>query len=388
MVKLAVFTGSRSDFDRLYWVCRTIEEKQDAELALILGYLHFSASLGESFRAVVDSGLPIAKEIRLEVDDLRDNDVASLVGEATRILGQSLADIQPDALIVLGARLEILAAVSAATCLGIPIAHIGGGQITEGSVDDSVRHAVTKLSHLHFVANSNAERRVLQLGEESWRVHLTGSPSIDAVIGSEFPDAKSLGTDIGLDFSKPVALITVHPETLSSEQEQAIFNREVFGALLKTDFQLLFTYPNGDPGSDAILNEIQIMVENDGKRCVAVPNLSRARYASALRHSRLMIGNSSSGVVEAPAFNLPVVNIGKRQDGRLKAKNVYSCVPLENEIDKAINWAMNYQTDSCDKPYGDGQSAPRIVEALVEIVGKTSCKVLLSKKFCHPYLED
>ena len=130
------------------------------------------------------------------------------------------------------------------------------------------------------------------------------------------------------------------------------------------------------------------MVEKEGKRCVVVPNLGRARYASALRHSRLMIGNSSSGVVEAPVFNLPVVNIGKRQDGRLKANNVYSCIPLENEIDKAINWAMNYQADSCDMPYGDGQSAPRIVKALIDILGQTSCKVLLSKKFCHPFSED
>ena len=311
-------------------------------------------------------------------------DVAVAIGTGVQEFVSAYQHLQPDILLLLGDRYEMFAAAIAALPLRIPIAHIHGGELTFGAIDDAIRHSITKLSHIHFAATAEYARRIRQLGEESWRVHATGSPVIDSILSLEPIPRVELETEIGLDLSRTL-LITFHPVTLEKDSAEEISH--VLAAVSASGHSLLFTYPNADSDSGEIIRLV--------KRCVArtpnarlISNLGHRKYHNVLRYAAAMVGNSSSGIIEAASFRLPVVNIGSRQAGRVRAANVidvgYSKQEIERGIKQAVSPEFRRTIADTPNPYGNGQAAEKIVSILKSVeIGPE----LLMKKFADHYVD-
>ncbi|BBD09328.1 UDP-N-acetylglucosamine 2-epimerase [Desulfovibrio ferrophilus] len=381
--KVCVFTGSRSDFDRLYWICLEIQKTEGLELQLIAGNMHLSPEYGLTINAIRETGLHVDAEVDMLVSSATSVGTAKTVGLGTLSLAETFNRLQPDIILVLGDRFELLSVASACTCMTIPMAHIGGGQTTEGAMDEQIRHMVTKASHLHFVANEMFGQRLKNMGEEVWRVFITGSPSIDSLMRTPKITTEDLSKELGLDLARPTALVAYHPATLDPLNLEAHTNQFI-EALSQFEGQLVLTYPNGDPGSEYIIKSFQKLDAAHGDRSVLIPTLGITRFVSALLHVDFMIGNSSSALIEAPTFNLPAVNVGDRQKGRLASSNVISCAQDSASILRAMQEAMALGKSPCGKPYGDGKASPSIVSALKSTLEKRTRQQLLTKKFSIP----
>jgi UDP-hydrolysing UDP-N-acetyl-D-glucosamine 2-epimerase len=294
--------------------------------------------------------------------------------------GQVYAKAKLDLLIVLGDRFEMHAAVAAALPFNLPVAHIHGGELTEGAIDDSFRHSITKMSHLHFVTTEAYAKRVIQMGEEPWRVTVSGALSLDGVSDFKYISKKDLAKSLGIQFTEPIVLATYHPVTLQVDQVQEQMN-EFLEAL--DDFQgtLIFTYPNADTGGRGMIPLLMDFVNNKNNAFL-FQNLGRTRYFSLMKFSAAMIGNSSSGIIEAPSFGLPVVNIGIRQLGRIRGDNVIDvdCMKkdIKNALQKALSKDFKESIKNSANPHGDGHAAEKIIKKIKEMDNK---KELLHKRF-------
>lgn len=295
-----------------------------------------------------------------------------------------LEDLQPDLVVLLGDRYELLGIMSACVIMTVPLAHIAGGEITEGAIDEQIRHAATKMSHMHFVANETYAQRVRQLGEEDWRVCVSGEPGLDNLYRELRMSREELSQDVGLDFANPVALVTYHPVTLELDQldrQMADLCAAMDEAQEQYGLQYLITHPGADAGNDRIIQLWRTFVEAREGRCL-VSSLGQMRYYSALAEACMMIGNSSSGIIEAPSFNMPVVNIGTRQGGRMRAVNVIDVGDCKADILAGIDNAMRYdRSQACENPYGDGRSSKRIVNFIEKQLQNRGRNELLRKKF-------
>lgn len=369
---ICVISGSRADYGLLVSPMKALQAAGFG-LTLILTGQHFVASAGDTVARARDDGFDI-----LPIDmGLRDDDPASLVHACARLLdglAGALDRIKPDLLLVLGDRYEILTAATAATLAGIPIAHIAGGDVTVGAFDEGFRHAITKLSHVHFVTNQEAAQRVRQLGESN--VHVVGSPGLDLIHAVAMPDRAALAAEVGLTLAGRTFLVTFHPATLSGNSVAQL--EELLSALnLFPDAEILFTGSNADPEGRRIDTRVQAYVAGRAG-CRFVPSLGSARYFAALAQMDVVIGNSSSGLYEAPSFGIPTVNIGDRQQGRLKAPSVFDAPPRRDDIAAAIHAALARGRKEAVNPYGDGKASARIVAVLERIADPKS---LLQKKF-------
>jgi UDP-hydrolysing UDP-N-acetyl-D-glucosamine 2-epimerase len=305
--------------------------------------------------------------------------VTKSIGLGVLGFAQAYARNRPDILVGLGDRFELFAAVQAALPFNIPVAHISGGETTEGAIDESIRHAITKLSHLHFVAAEPYARRVVQMGEEPWRVHTTGDPGLDNFATMEFLGKAELEASIGMLLSPKPLLVTFHPTTLEHNSTGRHIN-ELLVALKRTGHPAIFTYPNADTGSGAIIEAIESYVDANPNARV-VRNLGRLAYCSLMKQAIAMVGNSSSGLVEAASFELPVVNIGRRQRGRLSGANVISCESEAETIAPTIKTVVSEEFRLIIRGiyniYGDGYASERILKVLrnVPLYQKLSMKL-------------
>jgi len=305
-------------------------------------------------------------------------DVAVAIGTGVREFTSAYGRVLPDILLLLGDRYEMFAAAIAALPLRIPVAHIHGGELTFGAIDDAIRHAITKLSHIHFAATSEYAQRIRQLGEESWRVNVTGSPVIDSIVSLESIPRAELESEIGLDLSRTL-LITFHPVTLEDNNAENISN--LLTAVSASGHSLLFTYPNADSHSSEIIRGVRQLVDRTPDARL-VPNLGHRKYHSVQKYVAAMVGNSSSGIIEAASFHLPVVNIGTRQAGRVRPANVIDVGCSKEEISRGIERAVSsdFRCSIADipNPYGDGRAAEKIVSILKSVeIGPA----LLMKRF-------
>jgi len=268
---------------------------------------------------------------------------------------------------VLGDRFEMLAAAVAALPFALPVAHIHGGEVSEGAMDNQIRHAITKLAHLHFASAEVHARRIADMGEEAWRIHVVGAPGLDRIASTPPLSKDALARELDLPLDGPWLLVTFHPVTLEY-RETASHVEELLAALEKTDGTLVVTYPNADTSGRLIIERLEEFAARHPRRCRLARSLGERLYLSLLRHADLMIGNSSSGLIEAPSFGLPVVNIGARQRGRLRGGNVIDVEPAREDILRGIEVAQTpafrARARAAANPYGDGRAAPRIVEVL------------------------
>lgn len=365
MRKIAVVTSSRADYSHLYWVLREMASAPELELRIIAMGPQLSPTFGCAAAELARDGFAIDARIECLLDSNTDIGMAKTIGVATLGLADCLGQMRPDLLLLIADRYEMLAPASVALALRIPVAHIEGGEITEGAIDDAVRNALTKLSHVHFTSTEAARNRVIALGEEAWRVHHAGAPSLDHLRRTELKSHPEIAREIGIDLTEPFLLVTYHPVTIATDTTREA--DAVFAALAKVPERIVFCYPNADAGSRTLIERVRAFVESNDRASFAI-NLPPALYWSLLREAYMVIGNSSSGVMEAASFGIPAVDIGIRQRGRERGPNVLTAEADEADILTKIATAREPQfrrslAGMCN-PYGDGDSARRIVEVL------------------------
>lgn len=390
--KIAVFTGNRAEFGLLLPVIKEIDSHSELELQLFVSGAHLEDKFGKTIEIIESNGIKIAEEIHITLngDDLFSTSMA--IGEGIKAVSLAIKKHTPDILMVYADRFEGFAATVAGSQMGIPVAHLEGGDITEGgALDDSIRHAMTKLSHLHFTTNEDAYHNVIKMGEEPWRVANSGLPSIDQIKNGVMTSEEDLCKNFNLDLSRPLVVFTQHSVTteFNYAREQIQTSLKVIRDYLKKGFQFIMTYPNNDAGGRQIIDELEKFAkENACNNLTVVPTVGGKNYhgllslAENMDYQVVCMGNSSSGIKETPIFKCPTINVGSRQNGRLQAKNVINVGYDENEIAKALETCVydkTFRNSLADvaNPYGEGDSARKIVDVLekVEIT-----KQLIQKK--------
>ncbi len=365
---IAVVTSSRADYSHLYWPLHDLARHEDIHLKLIVLGAHLSPQFGATVKEIEKDGLPIAARLECLLSSDTDVGMAKTLGLAVLSLADVLGQIRPDLLLLIADRYEMLAPAAVALTLRIPIAHIEGGEISEGAIDDAVRNALTKMSHIHFTSTEGARARVIAMGEEPWRVHRAGAPSLDHLRRSRLLGVHELEERLGLDLQRPTVVVAYHPVTIMRDTTQEA--DPLFAALQEVDAQILFCYPNADAGSHALLERTEVFLSARSDARVYV-NLDPVTYWSLLGQVALLIGNSSSGIMEAASFALPVVNIGFRQKGRERARNVLDAEPETRAILAKIREAMSLEfresLAGMTNPYGDGWASEKIVQVLTTV---------------------
>jgi UDP-hydrolysing UDP-N-acetyl-D-glucosamine 2-epimerase len=377
---IAVFTGNRAEYGLQYPILRAIKNHSDLEYKLIVSGAHLDSNFGSTCQEIENDGFEIYAEVKIEMDANSLFSTAQAIGSGIIEISKVLATLRPDFLIVYADRFEGFAAVIAASQMNVPTAHIEGGDLTEGgALDDSVRHAMTKLSHLHFTTNDQATNRIMGLGEEPWRVHTVGFPAIDLIAEGNYASKEVVLETIGLDPARPIVLFTQHSVTTEFDfaGEQILSSLKALEQLAKEGVQVVVTYPNNDAGGKAIIDKLVEFDHRSQENIFLRKSLGRYLYHGVLAlalHQEIKIvclGNSSSGIKETPAFGCPTVNIGSRQDGRLRGQNVIEVGYLSHEIYEAVKEALHNERfrEICREapnPYWLGESGPKIARILAD----------------------
>jgi len=366
--RIAVVTTSRADYSHLYWPLRELQAHPDAELGVFTLGAHLSPEFGSTIQEIERDGFPILARIECLLSSDSDTGMAKTIGLAILGLADALTAWRPDLLLLIADRYEMLAPASVALALRIPIAHIEGGEVSQGAIDDHVRNALTKMAGLHFTSNENARRRVISMGEEPWRVHTAGAPSLDHLRRSALPDRAALEARLGLKFTTPTILCAYHPVTIL--RDTTVEADALFAALAETTGQLLFIYPNSDAGSLALIERTQALAASRPETRIFV-NLDAVTYWGLLGQVDAMVGNSSSGIMEAASFALPAVNVGMRQQGRERAPNILDAPPdsaaILAALHKALDPPFRQGLEGMTNPYGSGTAAQTIANVLMTV---------------------
>ncbi len=362
--KICVITGSRADYGLLVEPMRCIANTEDLRLQLCVTGSHLSPDFGETWREIEQDGFVIDRRVDLELSGDAAEEVSAAMGRAVAGFTVAFAELVPTVVVVLGDRYEMLGAAIAAALKGLRIVHLCGGDVTEGAVDDSFRHCITKLAHVHCVTNADAARRVTQLGEMPENVFITGSPGLDQLGRFTASKREQFLAGLELEDDRPLVLVSYHPTTLSGTSPE-IEADVVVSALdrLGPEIQVLFTGSNADVGGKRIAARFRAFAESR-EDVRYVENFGTQRYFDALTHCDVLVGNSSSGYYEAPSFGIPTVNVGDRQTGRIAASSVQSCALDVNEVWDAVQTALVRGRVKAENPYGDGASSPRIRQAI------------------------
>lgn len=365
--KVAVFTGTRAEYGLLYWLLHDIQADADLKLQLIVSGSHLSPEFGLTFRQIESDGFDIQEKIEILLSSDSSVGTVKSMGLALIGLADSLSRLQPDVLILLGDRFEALAAAQAAMLMKIPVLHIHGGEITEGATDDAIRHAITKLSYLHATSTEAYRQRVIQLGEAPERVYNVGAIGLDHLTRSKLLSLPQLAEALSFNLQQPYFVVTYHPVTLADEPPESSFDALLQALDQFKHYQLIFTYPNADEGGRQIIDRLQQYAAAQPTRVLAIPSLGQLRYLSAIKHAAAVIGNSSSGIIEVPAFQVPTINIGSRQQGRLAAVSVLHCQVNAMEITHCIRIVIKNGASHCDNPYGQGNSSGKIIKMIKQL---------------------
>jgi len=368
MRRIAVFTGTRAEYGLLHWLMRDIQGHPDLELQVIAAAMHYAPEFGETWKAIVEDGFHIDAAIDMLLASDSPVGVAKSMGLGTIAMADALARLQPDALVILGDRFEALAAAQSALIAAVPIVHLHGGELSEGAYDDAIRHAITKMASLHCVAAEPYRRRVIQMGETPQRVLTVGALGVDNLMRTERLSRLSLMNDLNWPADQAYFLVTYHPVTLADEPPESTMEA-LFLALDEHPEQgVVLTYPNADNGGRALIELLKRYQLAQPERVRLVPSLGHRRYPAALAHATAVVGNSSSGLIEAPSLAVPTVNIGQRQAGRLAAPSVLQAAASQADISAALCQVVQAEfRQRCQpqhNPYGQGQASQAIVAAL------------------------
>jgi len=366
--KIVAITSSRADYSHLYWPLRCLEENERINLTILCFGPHLSPEYGETWQQIKEDGFRNIKTLECLLSSDTDVGMAKSLGLAILGLTDILAELRPDLMLIIADRYEMLAPANVALTLRIPIAHIEGGDVSEGAIDDAVRNALTKMSHIHFTPTMLAKKRVLAMGEELWRVHFSGAPSLDHLHRSSIPNIDEIQQKFGLDKYEKLIIVAYHPVTMyeDSVKEQ----KKIFDTLSQRAEQIVFCFPNADAGSHKIMQETKNFCHEHNNAQIHV-NLPPQTYWGLLQVADLMLGNSSSGIMETPSLKLPCINIGIRQLGREQAINIIDVAANSKEINQAIEKGLSdeFRENLVDieNPYGDGHASEAICEVLSQL---------------------
>lgn len=374
MKKISILTASRAEYGLLKPIINKLNRQNEFEVYIVVTGAHLSPEFGFTYNEIIHDGNIIHEKIEILLSSDSPTSISKSMGLAMISFAEYFERLKPDMLLVLGDRYETLAVCIAAMNQKIPIAHLYGGETTQGALDESIRHAITKLSYLHFTSTQDYRKRVIQLGEHPDRVFCIGAMGIENIYNQKLMSKQELESSINFDLKAPYALITFHPVTLedssSEEQFQALLN------VCKKHQNMSFIFTKANADSDGrIINKLIDNYIQENENAIAFTSLGLTRYLSALKYCEMVIGNSSSGLIEAPSFGIPTINIGDRQKGRLQAESVINCLPKTKEIDMAIKIASSQsfkqKVKNIVNPYGDGKSSDKVVEILKKfLLGK------------------
>ncbi len=367
--RICVVTGTRAEYGLLYWVIEAIRRESRLRLQLLVTGTHLCPEFGSTFKEIEADGIPIDKRVEIILSSDSTVGACKAMGLGMISFGEAFQELRPDLVLLLGDRFETLAAATAATVCGIPIAHCHGGETTEGAIDEAFRHALTKMSHLHFTSTEPYRRRVIQLGEAPERVLNVGALGLESLRKLDLLDREAFEASIGRQLRTRSLLITFHPATLQAEQAEHQFSQLIQALSELRDTTLIFTKANADPAGRVINQQIdQFVAGRDDESTVAFASLGRLRYLSALKHVDGVVGNSSSGIIEAPSFRVGTLDVGIRQKGRIRAASVLHCEPvLENlreHLGILLSQSFRDSLVAVENPYDGGCPAERIASTL------------------------
>lgn len=379
--KISILTATRAEYGLLKPIILKLNQIEEFEVKIVATGAHLSPEFGLTYKEIEEDGFTIDRKIEMLVSADTPSSISKSMGLAMISFADYFCEISPDLLIVLGDRYETLAVVIAAMNQKIPIVHLYGGETTEGAIDEAIRHAITKLSYIHCTSTEEYRKRVIQLGEDPMRVFNVGAIGIENVLNEKLLSKEDLENELKIDLSKPYSVVTFHPVTLekNSSQQQIISLLEVCKNYKEINF--IFTKSNAD-AEGRIINKFIDKYEEENKNIVAFTSLGVRRYLSALKYSSFVMGNSSSGLVEAPSFGIPTINIGDRQKGRMQANSIINCEPISKNIIEAIELALS--KEFCDRakktknPYGDGNTSDKVIEIIKKYLNN---RIDLKKKF-------
>ncbi|EQA61123.1 UDP-N-acetyl-D-glucosamine 2-epimerase, UDP-hydrolysing [Leptospira alexanderi serovar Manhao 3 str. L 60] len=366
--KVCVVTGTRAEYGLLYWLMKEIEADSDLELQIIVTGMHLSTEFGLTYRQIEQDGFKINTKVEMLLSSDTAVGITKSMGLGIIGFAEAFENLRPDILILLGDRFELLAAAQAAMVAKIPIGHISGGELTEAAFDEGIRHAITKLSHLHFVAAEPYRKRVIQMGEQPDCVFNFGAPGLDHLSKMNWMEKEELSFELGIELKALIFLVTYHPVTLEDNKPTEAMS-ELLNALEEfSEATIIFTYPNADTGGRELIHQIDSFVSKNLKNTRAFVSLGQRKYLSLMRLASVIIGNSSSGLTEAPALKKATVNIGDRQKGRLKAASIIDCIEKKEFIVSGIKKALSIEHEEIVRKstslYGYGNVSVEIKEKL------------------------
>jgi UDP-hydrolysing UDP-N-acetyl-D-glucosamine 2-epimerase len=371
MSKICVVTGTRADYGLLYWLMKEIQADAGLQLQIIATGMHLSPEFGLTFRTIEEDGFTIDSKVEMLLSSDTPVGIAKSIGLGVIGFADALERLKPDKMVVLGDRYEILAAAQAALVARIPVAHIHGGETTEGAIDESIRHAITKMSHLHFVAAEPYRARVIQLGEHPDTVFNVGALGIENIKRLQLLDKSQLEQSINFELGTLCFMVTYHPATLGATAPQVAMQALLDALDQFPDARIVFTKPNSDTDGRILGQMIDEYANHNKGRAAVFTSMGQVRYLSALQFVDAVIGNSSSGIIEAPACNTPTVNIGDRQSGRIKADSIIDCLETTESIITAIKKVLSpsfrMRSKQSVSRYGNGESATHIKDHLKQV---------------------
>jgi GDP/UDP-N,N'-diacetylbacillosamine 2-epimerase (hydrolysing) len=382
MKKVCIITGTRAEYGLLNILMDRITKDVCFELQILVTGMHLSPEFGLTYKEIENDGFNINRKVEMLLS--ADSPSAILKSTGLGLIGFAdvFEDLKPDIIILVGDRFEMLAAAFAACVLNVPIAHLHGGETTEGAFDESIRHSITKMSWWHFVATDEYKKRVIQLGEDPKRVFMVGGLGVDSIVNTKLLDKTALEKSIGLKFEKKNLLITFHPVTLENESTKTQFYELLYCLENMKDINLIFTRPNSDTDGRIINQMIDSFISNYSSNSVAYISMGHLNYLSTLQYVDAVIGNSSSGLSEAPTFKIGTINIGDRQKGRIRPASVIDCEPDRQSISNALKklYSKEFQAiiKNVKNPYGEGGAS----EKIFNILKNKSLPSDLKKKFC------
>lgn len=381
--KICVVTGTRAEYGLLHRLMRMIDDSESTQLQVIAMHMHLSPRYGETYKEIEADGFHIDVKIQT-IDDVEPDNSCSKIKEMSRALygcASAYQQLQPDLVLVIGDRYEMLAATEAAMISMIPIAHIGGGNVTEGAYDDAIRHSMTKMSNLHFVSTDIARNRVIQLGEDPTRVFNFGSIGIENILKMPLLSKEELECSLNFKVDKKTLLVTYHPVTLSESNMIEDITSLIEAIDELEDYKVIFTMPNSDTGGRVISDTILTYVQNNPEKACCFKSLGVKRYLSAMQYVGAVVGNSSSGVVETPSFHIPTLNIGNRQQGRVASESVYNCDVTKDAILRGLNHIFTSEFQAIVNQAKNPYEKPNIVKNIFDILATYPLDCLIQKRF-------
>ena len=379
-MKIAIATGTRADWGLLSPIAQLLKAQKDVEVAVIATNMHLDPRFGNTIDEIISDGFIPAAKVKMNIASNSEADTARSMAKCLSGMVDAFESIKPDCIIILGDRYEMLATASAATVMRIPIIHIAGGEISEGAIDDCIRHAITKLSALHLTSTEEYRQRVIAMGEQPDRVINTGAIGVYNIMQLPLMSKEELEKSIGCKINKRTLLVTMHQTTIDPTPSSTVMG-ELFKALDAHDGNVIITYPNNDARGAEIISLIDDYQKRNKDKVTVIPSLGRLRYLSALQFAGAVAGNSSSGIVEVPSMHIPTVNIGIRQIGRLASKSVLNRGNSAQEIISAIRFALSEEGQDTARNAENPYYKPNTLHTIVNSILSVSINDIKTKKF-------